>query len=139
MAIGNIPTAHQRRPEQHQAGNKGAYGTQPGLNNCLNTHIKIRTRKYRIPQIPSYTTGAPFWEHRAFSSPVTMELIKSEKNHQPFSRLSISLFQDYSSSFLHSTQSFSGLHFLKSFSWKKGRALSSPVTMELTIEARRHK
>ena len=34
---------------------------------------------------------------------------------------------------------FSGLHSLKSFSWKKGRALSSPDTMELTIEAHRHK
>ena len=68
-----------------------------------------------------------------------MELTKKVQIHQPFSRLSlISLFQDYSSiqSVTSPSQDYIFLTFL---SWKRDRALSSPVTMELTIEARRHK
>ena len=64
---------------------------------------------------------------------------KKVQNHQLFSRLSlISLFQDYFSiqSFTSPSQDYIFLTFL---SWKRDRALSSPVTMELTIEARRHK
>ena len=77
--------------------------------------------------------------HRAFSSPVTMELTKSAENTQAFFKaIFISLFQDYSSiqSFTSPSQDYIFLTFL---SWKRDRALSSPVTMELTIEARRHK
>jgi hypothetical protein len=69
-----------------------------------------------------------------------MELTKSAKSsaflkaifYQSF------FFKDYFSiqSF---TSPFQDYIFLTFLSWKRDRALSSPVTMELTIEARRHK
>ena len=66
------------------------------------------------------------------------ELTKSAKSSASFKAICISLFQDYSSiqSFTSPSQDYIFLTFL---SWKRDRALSSPVTMELTIEARRHK
>ena len=59
----------------------------------------------------------------------------------------ISLFQGYLSpvflktilQFNHSPVLLRTTIFLTFLSWKRDRALSSPVTMELTIEARRHK
>ena len=67
-----------------------------------------------------------------------MELTKSAKLSAFFKAIFISLFQDYFSvqSF---TSPFQDYIFLTFLSWKRDRALSSPVTMELTIEARRHK